>query len=160
MIASLNAIPHILILSNANLFISSLVNPYEQSPELKVEFCDLCRLSERRGLNADAFTAENVKQELAGSVVLVDGLAFFLALDVLQVLIEEVGAVHWATLGLRVELGEEDGAGLVHHTLVAPIIEIYLSINRSVSSPIFKFWAYWLTKYSLKSLGRVAEFTL
>lgn len=104
---------------------SPLVNPYEQYPELQVEFCDLCRLSERRGLNANALTAENVKQELAGTIVLVDGLAFFLALDVLQVLIEEVGAVHWATLGLGVELGREDGAGLVHHTLVASIIEVY-----------------------------------
>lgn len=44
--------------------------------------------------------------------------------DVLKVLLEEVRAVHWAALGLGVELGREDGAGAVHHSLVAAVVEV------------------------------------
>lgn len=44
--------------------------------------------------------------------------------DVLKVLLEEVRAVHWAALGLGVELGREDGAGAVHHSLVAAVVQV------------------------------------
>lgn len=67
------------------------------------------------GLNTDTLSAEDVKHQLAGSVVLVDDLVALGELDALEVLLEEVRAVHGATLGLGVELGGEDGAGLVYH---------------------------------------------
>lgn len=67
------------------------------------------------GLDADTLSAENVKHQLARSVVLVDDLVALGELDALQVLLKEVRAVHGTTLGLGVELGGEDGASLVHH---------------------------------------------
>lgn len=44
--------------------------------------------------------------------------------DVLKVLLKQVRAVHGAALGLGVELGREDGAGAVHHSLVAAVVEV------------------------------------
>lgn len=79
---------------------------------------------QRDGLDADALTAEDVEHELGRTVVAVDLLVVLEELHALEVLVEEVGAVHGAALGLRVELGGEDGAGLVHHALVAAVIEV------------------------------------
>lgn len=45
-------------------------------------------------------------------------------MHILEISVEQVGAVHGAALGLGVELGREDGPGLVHHALVASIIEV------------------------------------
>lgn len=67
------------------------------------------------GLNTDTFSAHDVEEELAGAVVLVDGLAALGLADHVEVLLKEVRAVHGATLGFGVELGREDGSSLVHH---------------------------------------------
>lgn len=80
--------------------------------------------SKRRGLHAHTLPAEDVEQELRRPVVLVHPLALLCELNILEVLLEEVGAVHGTALGLRVELGGEDGAGLVHHALVAAVVEV------------------------------------
>jgi hypothetical protein len=80
--------------------------------------------SKRRGLDAHTLPAEDVEQELSGPVVLVHPLALLCELNILEVLLEEVGAVHGTALGLGVELGREDGAGLVHHALVASVVEV------------------------------------
>lgn len=79
---------------------------------------------ERRGLNTDTLLAEDVEHELGGPVVLVDLLAVLCELHVLEILLEEVRAVHGAALGLRVELRGEDGTGLVDHALVAAVVEV------------------------------------
>lgn len=79
---------------------------------------------ERRRLNANTLLAEDVKHELRGAVVLVDRLAVLGHLHVLQVLLEEVRAVHGAALGLGVELGREDRTGLVDHAFVATVVEV------------------------------------
>lgn len=84
----------------------------------------LSRSGKGSGLDTNTLSAENVEHQGAGSVVLVDGLVALGELDVLEVLVEEVGAVHGTALGLGVELGREDGAGLVHHALVATVVEV------------------------------------
>ncbi len=67
------------------------------------------------GLNANTFSAHDIEEELGRSVVLVDGLAALGLADHVEVLFKQVRAVHGTTLGLGVELGREDGSGLVHH---------------------------------------------
>lgn len=67
------------------------------------------------GLNTHTFAAHDVEEELGRAVVLVDGLAALGLADHVEVLFKQVRAVHGATLGLGVELGREDGSGLVHH---------------------------------------------
>lgn len=84
----------------------------------------LSKADKRSRLNTDTLLAQNVKNVLAGPVVLEDLLSALGGTDVLKVLLEEVRAVHWATLGLGVELGREDGAGPVHHSLVAAVVEV------------------------------------
>ena len=79
---------------------------------------------ERSGLDANTLLAENVEHELSGPVVLVYGLASLEGPHILEVLVEKVRAVHRSTLSLGVELGREDGASLVDHALVAPIVEV------------------------------------
>lgn len=76
------------------------------------------------GLNTDTLLAENVNHELRWPVVTVDRGAALVHLDVLEVLVEQVRGIHRATLGLGVELGRKDGAGLVHHTLVGAVVEV------------------------------------
>lgn len=44
--------------------------------------------------------------------------------DIVEVLFKEESTVHGTTLGLGVELGREDGSGLVEHTLVAAVVEV------------------------------------
>lgn len=88
------------------------------------QFRHLCKANKRSGLNTDTLLAQNVKDVLARTVVLEDVLSALGSADVLKVLLKEVRAVHWATLGLGVELGREDGAGAVHHSLVAAVVEV------------------------------------
>lgn len=93
----------------------------------------LSSVRKRSGLNADTLLAENVNHELSRPVVTVDLGVALEKLDVLHVLVKEVGRVHGTTLGLGVELGREDGAGLVHHTLVGAVVkvdEILLEVAR------------------------------
>lgn len=84
----------------------------------------LSKANKRSRLNTDTLLAQNVQDVLAGPVVLEDVLSALGSADVLKVLLEEVRAVHGATLGLRVELGREDGPGAVHHSLVAAVVEV------------------------------------
>lgn len=53
------------------------------------------------------------------------GLALLVLLDAVQVDIEQVGRVKGTALGLGVELGAENGARLVDHTLVALVIQVH-----------------------------------
>ncbi len=88
------------------------------------QIVSLSRVGERRRLDSDTLLAKDIQHELRRTVVLVDLLAVLEQLHVRHVLVEQVGAVHRAALGLGVELSREDGASLVHHTLVASVVEV------------------------------------
>lgn len=75
-------------------------------------------------LHSNTLLGQQIQHELRGSVVFVDTLRVLEHLDALQVPIKQVRAVHWASLGFGVELRREDGSGLVHHSLVAAIVEV------------------------------------
>lgn len=81
--------------------------------------------SKRHGLNANTLPAQDIQDELAGAVVLVHKGALLGESNIVEVLLKEIRAVHWATLGLGMELGRENRSGLVHHTLVATIVEVH-----------------------------------
>lgn len=94
-----------------------------QTPKLS-QTLHLSRSGKRSGLNTDTLSAHNVEHQRGWSVILENDLVTLGELNVLEVLVEEVGAVHGTTLGLRVELGGEDGAGLVKHALVGTVVEV------------------------------------
>lgn len=100
--------------------------PVAHNPSLctKPQTRNLGSVRQGRGLNADTLLAEDVNHQLRRPVVAVDLGAVLEHLDALEVLVEQIGAVHRAALGLRVELGREDGPGLVHHALVAAIVQV------------------------------------
>jgi len=79
-------------------------------------------------LDTHTLLGEDITKEGVWTVVFgdarVDGLALLVALDVLNIHVEEVGGVHWAAFSFRVELRGEDGAGLVDHALVRAIVEV------------------------------------
>src|SRR6266566_2633481 len=70
---------------------------------------------QRRRFNTNPLPAENIQHELGGPIVLVYFGAVLVHLHVRQILVKEECAVHWAALSLGVELGREDGSGLVGH---------------------------------------------
>jgi len=78
----------------------------------------------RSGLNTNTLSAHDVEHQRGRSVVLENDLVALGELDALEVLVKQVGAVHGTTLGLRVELGGEDGSGLVKHTLVGSVVQV------------------------------------
>lgn len=78
----------------------------------------------RHDLHSNTLLREEVEHELRRPVVLVDVLALLEQLHALHVAVKQVRAVHWATLSLGVELGREDGPGLVHHSLVGSVVEV------------------------------------
>jgi hypothetical protein len=79
---------------------------------------------QRQWLNTNALSAQNIKEQLGRTVVPVLKGVALCKTDIIQVLVKEVRAVHWTTLGLGVELGRENGSGLVHHAFVAAVVEI------------------------------------
>lgn len=95
----------------------------------RITFCS-SGVRERRRLNTDSLFAENVKHKLRWPVVPVDAGAVLEHLDVVNVLVEQVGAVHRAALGLRVELGREDGSGLVDHSCREEDSELVIRSNQ------------------------------
>ena len=79
------------------------------------------------GLNTDTLLGEQVNQQRAGTAVTLGvetGLVVLVLENAVQVDVEEVRGVQRTALGLRVELGAEDGARLVDHTLVALVVEV------------------------------------
>lgn len=100
-----------------------LPNYQSQTPKLS-QTLHLSRSGKRSGLNADTLSAHDVEHQRGRSVVLENDLVALGELDVLEVLVEEVGAVHGTTLGLGVELGGEDRSGLVEHTLVGTVVQV------------------------------------
>lgn len=81
--------------------------------------------SQRFGLDTDPLLAEDIQHELRRTVVLVHGLVRLESLHILDILVEEVAAVHWATPSLRMELGGEDRPRGMTHTFVAPVVKIH-----------------------------------
>lgn len=84
----------------------------------------LGRVGQRGRLNANTLLAENINHQLRGPVVAVHLGGLLEQLDVFKILVEQVRAVHRATLGFGVELGRENGPGLVKHALVAAIVQV------------------------------------
>jgi len=79
----------------------------------------LCRL------DTHSLLGQDINQKRARTIILpswVDSLVILVALDVLDVHVEEVGGVHWAAFGFGVELCGEYGAGLVDHAFIGAII--------------------------------------
>lgn len=79
------------------------------------------------GVDADTLLGEQVDEERVRLVALAGGedrLRVLVGLDAVDVLVEQVGRVERAALGLRVELRAEDGAGLVDHALVGAVVEV------------------------------------
>jgi hypothetical protein len=78
------------------------------------------------GMNTDTLLAHQIDEDSAGLVVLVGelGLVVLVLLDVLDVLVEQVTRVERSALGLGVELGAEDRAGVVDQTLVRLVVKV------------------------------------
>lgn len=77
--------------------------------------------------HANTLLGKQVHQEWAGPVVFASFERVVLSLVLLhtvQVGIEQVAAVEWASLRLWVELGAENGSALVDHALVRAIVEV------------------------------------
>ncbi len=75
----------------------------------------LCWLS---GRNTDTFLRQDVDQQWAGAIILGWGencLVLLVTLDVLEIHVEEVRGIHWATLGFGVKLSRKDRARLMNH---------------------------------------------
>ena len=74
-----------------------------------------------RRMDTHSLLRKNIDKEWARSIIFpsrVHSLVILVALDVLNVHVEEVGGVHWAAFGFGVELRGEDGAGFVDHAFV------------------------------------------
>ena len=79
------------------------------------------------GVDTNTLLAEQINKDSAGLVVLVGcegGLEVLVLLDVLNVLVEQVGRVEGSALGFRVELGAEDGTRVVNETLVGLVVQV------------------------------------
>jgi len=100
-----------------------LPNYQTQTPKSS-QTLHLSSSGKRSGLNTNTLSAHDVEHQRGGSVVLENDLVALGELDALEVLVKQVGAVHGTTLGLGVELGREDGSGLVKHTLVGSVVQV------------------------------------
>lgn len=80
-----------------------------------------------RWLNTHTLLSQDINQKRA-NLFLNNGtndlLSVLVTADVLKVHVEEVATVHWSSLCLGVELGAEDGAAGVDHTLVGAIVQV------------------------------------
>ena len=77
-------------------------------------------------VDTDTLLAHEIDKNGTGLIALVreGGLEVLVLLDVLNVLVEQVRRVERSSLGFRVELGAEDGAGVVDQTLVGLVVEV------------------------------------
>lgn len=77
-------------------------------------------------VDADALLAHEVDEDGGGLVALVAELVLqvLVLLDVLDVLVEQVGRVEGPAFGLRMKLGGEDGARVVDEALVGLVVEV------------------------------------
>lgn len=69
--------------------------------------------------HADTLLAEEISQKRGGSAItlrLEDRLVCLVFLDAVEVDVEQVGRILRTALGFRMELGAEDGSGLVDQT--------------------------------------------
>jgi hypothetical protein len=78
-----------------------------------------------RRLYTHTFLTQDINQERGRAIILacasrVHGLVILVTLYVLDVHVEEIGAVHWAAFGFGVELCGEDRAGFVDHAFEEP----------------------------------------
>jgi hypothetical protein len=77
-------------------------------------------------VNTHALLAHQIHQHGTGLVALVAELVLqiLVLLHVLHVLIKQVGGIEGPALGFGVELGREDGAGVVDQTFVGLVVEV------------------------------------
>ena len=78
-------------------------------------------------LHTDSLLGKDVNKEGVNLPALQwrdSGLVILVSSNVLNVEVEEVGRVHWSSLSFWVELGGEDRASLVDHTLVGAVVEV------------------------------------
>jgi hypothetical protein len=82
-------------------------------------------LSWLRRLDTHSLFRQNIDQKWARTVILpswVHSLVVLVALNILDIHVEEVSGVHWAAFGFGVELRGEYGAGFVDHALVEVLV--------------------------------------
>lgn len=77
-------------------------------------------------MHTNTLLGQEIRKLGSGLVVLVGegGLVVLVLPDALNVLVEQVGRVEGSALGFRVELGTEDGAGVVDQTLVGLVVQV------------------------------------
>jgi hypothetical protein len=77
-------------------------------------------------MHTNTLLSQQVDKKRAGLVVPVGeaGLVVLVLLDVVHVLVEEVRGVERTSLGFGMELGAEDGTGVVDQTLVGLVVEV------------------------------------